>query len=76
MQKAFAAAAQEAADQANAIDEAAEEAYKDKLRAAGMQIYTPSAAEMEAWRKPGEVVWDSAGKSVDRNVVKAMLTLR
>ena len=76
VQKAFAAAAQEAAEQANAIDEAAEETYKGKLRAAGMQIYAPSAAEMEAWRKPGEAVWDSAGKSVDRNLVQAMLALR
>ena len=76
VQTAFAAAAQEAADQANTIDEASEQIYKGKLRDAGMQIYTPSAAEMALWRKPGEAVWDGAGKSVDRDVVKAMLSLR
>ena len=76
MQPAFAAAAQEAADQANAIDEASEQTYKGKLRDAGMQIYAPSASEMETWRKLGEAVWDGAGKTVDRDIVKTMLALR
>jgi len=76
VQAAFAAAAQEAADQANAIDEASEQTYKEKLRAAGMQIYTPSAEEMALWRKPGEAIWEGAGKNVDRDVIKIMLSLR
>jgi TRAP-type C4-dicarboxylate transport system substrate-binding protein len=76
VQTAFAAAAQEAAQQANAIDEASEQTYKGKLREAGMQLYTPSGEEMALWRKPGEAVWEGAGKSVDRDVVKAMLSLR
>jgi len=76
VQRAFAAAAQGAADQANTIDEASEQTYKDKLRAAGMQIYTPSAEEMALWRKPGEAIWEGAGKNVDRDVIKIMLSLR
>jgi TRAP-type transport system periplasmic protein len=76
VQTAFAAAAQEAAGQANTIDEASEQTYKGKLRDAGMQLYTPSADEIALWRKPGEAVWAGAGKSVDRDVVKAMLGLR
>jgi TRAP-type C4-dicarboxylate transport system substrate-binding protein len=76
VQTAFAAAAQEAAGQANTIDEVSEQTYNVKLRDAGMQLYTPSAEEMALWRKPGEAVWEGAGKSVDRDVVKAMLSLR
>jgi hypothetical protein len=41
-----------------------------------MQLYIPSGEEMALWRKPGEAVWEGAGKSVDRDVVKAMLSLR
>jgi len=76
VQTAFAAAAQEAAGQANTIDEVSEQTYNVKLRDAGMQLYIPSAEEMALWRKPGEAVWEGAGKSVDRDVVKAMLSLR
>jgi TRAP-type C4-dicarboxylate transport system substrate-binding protein len=76
VQTAFAAAAQEAAEQANAIDEASEQTYKGKLREAGMQLYTPSAEEIALWRKSGEAVWEGAGRSVDSDVVKAMLSLR
>lgn len=76
VQKAFLAAAEEAAEQANAIDQDSEKKYKDKLRSAGLQLYTPSDQEMALWRKAGEAVWDGAGKSVDHDVVKAMLALR
>ena len=76
IQPAFAAAAQDAADQANGLDEGSEQSFAQKLRDAGMQIHMPSAQEMAQWQKIGEDIWEGAGKSVDRNVVKAMIALR
>jgi TRAP-type transport system periplasmic protein len=76
IQEAFLAAAEQAADEANQIDRQAEGEYKNKLKEKGMEIYTPSAAEMPLWQKPGEELWDSVGKTVDRGVIKSMLALR
>ena len=43
---------------------------KDNLRNNGVEIYTPSKAEYDAWRKLGEEVWETdIGKSVDKSMV-------
>jgi TRAP-type C4-dicarboxylate transport system substrate-binding protein len=76
IQQAFMAAAQEAADQANEIDRKAEAAFKQRLREAKMEIYTPTAAERAQWQKAGEAVWETQGKSIDPAVIKQMLALR
>jgi TRAP-type C4-dicarboxylate transport system substrate-binding protein len=76
IQSAFMAAAQEAADQANAIDREAERSFKQRLREAKMDIYTPTAAERAQWQKAGEAVWDTQGKSIDPAVIKSMIALR
>jgi C4-dicarboxylate-binding protein DctP len=76
IQTAFMAAAQEAADQANQIDREAERTFKQRLREAKMEIYTPSAAEKAQWQKIGEAVWDTQGKGIDAAVIKSMLALR
>jgi TRAP-type C4-dicarboxylate transport system substrate-binding protein len=76
IQKAFMLAAQDAADAANAEDQKLETFFKGELRGKGMEIYTPSAAEMAKWRAGGEKVWNGAGASVDRSVVDAAVALR
>ena len=73
---AFFEAAQMAADEGNAEDEALEGSYKDKLREAGMEIYTPSAAEKKQWMAGGEKVWETQGASIDKSVVDQLLALR
>lgn len=76
IQTAFMAAAQEAADQANQIDRDAERTFKQRLREAKMEIYTPSAAEKQQWQKAGEALWETQGKGIDPAVVKSMIALR
>ena len=76
IQQAFMAAAQEAADQANEIDREAERTFKQRLREAKMEIYTPTAAERAQWQKAGEAVWETQGKSIDPAVIKSMIALR
>jgi len=76
IQQAFMAAAQEAADQANQIDREAEKSFKQRLREAKMEIYTPSAAEKAQWQKIGEAVWDTQGKGIDAAVIRSMIALR
>lgn len=76
IQTAFMAAAAEAADEANAIDRRSEAEFKDRLRAARMEIYTPSQAEKQQWQRVGEALWDSQGGSIDRAVIQAMTALR
>ena len=76
VQKAFMAAAQDAADEANAIDEAGENGFKQKLREKKMEIYTPSDAERTTWRAAGEKLWETNGKSIDPAVLKALVALR
>ena len=76
IQQAFMAAAQDAADQANQIDREAEASFKQKLREAKMEIYTPTAAEKAQWQKAGEAVWETQGKSIDPAVIKSMMALR
>jgi TRAP-type C4-dicarboxylate transport system substrate-binding protein len=73
MQDAFWDAAQQAADEANAIDRASEAEFKKKLVAAKMEIYTPSVAEKQAWTKYGREVWTTAGKNVDKAVLDRLL---
>lgn len=75
IQDAFWAAAQEAADQANAMDRAAEGDFKKKLAAAKMEIYTPTAAEKEKWTASGRDIWATAGKNVDRAVLDRLVKL-
>jgi C4-dicarboxylate-binding protein DctP len=74
VQSAFWSAAEEAAAEANAMDHAAETEFKGKLKAAGMQIHTPSAAEKTQWQKAGEALWQTA--KIDPEVVKAVTALR
>jgi TRAP-type C4-dicarboxylate transport system substrate-binding protein len=76
IQDAFMDAAQIAADQANALDRAAEDEFKKKLREAKMEIYTPSAAEKQAWAKIGEQVWETQGGKIEKSVLEGMTKLR
>ena len=76
VQTAFMAAAQEAADQANQIDRDGERSFKQKLREAKMEIYTPGAAEKAQWQKVGEGVWQTQGKDIEPSVIKSMIALR
>ena len=76
IQTAFMAAAQEAADQGNQIDREGERTFKQKLREAKMDIYTPSAAEKAQWQKVGEGVWETQGKGIDPAVIRSMTALR
>lgn len=76
IQQAFMAAAQEAADQANQIDRDGETSFKQKLREAKMEIYTPSAAEKAQWQKTGEAIWQTQGKGIDPAVIRSMIALR
>jgi TRAP-type C4-dicarboxylate transport system substrate-binding protein len=76
IQTAFMAAAGEAADQANAMDRQAEGEFKQRLRQARMEFYTPSAAEKQQWQRVGEELWNTMGASIDRQVVQAMTALR
>lgn len=73
---AFFEAAQMAADEGNAKDEELEGSYKGKLREAGMEIYTPTAAEKKLWMAGGEKVWETQGSSIDKSVVDQLLALR
>jgi TRAP-type C4-dicarboxylate transport system substrate-binding protein len=76
LQRDFMAAAQEAANEANAMDRASESSFTEKLQAKGMKIYVPSEAEMTQWRKPGQELWQSIGKNVEPAVISALLALR
>jgi TRAP-type C4-dicarboxylate transport system substrate-binding protein len=76
IQRAFMDAAQEAADQANQMDREAERTFKQRLREAKMEIYTPTAAEKAQWQKVGEAVWETQGKAIDPAVIKSMIALR
>jgi TRAP-type C4-dicarboxylate transport system substrate-binding protein len=53
VQKAFMAAAQEAADIANKMDWDMELEYTKKLEEKGVKIYKPTEAEKKEWRKKG-----------------------
>ena len=76
IQKAFMAAAQEAADAANAQDRALESQYIQKIKDAKIEIYTPNTNEMKVWRSAGESLWDTVGKDVDRGFIKDLIALR
>ena len=76
MQGPFMEAARMAADEANALDRSLEDSFKAKLVEAGMEIYTPSAAEAAQWREAGESVWETAGVDIDRSVIERMVALR
>jgi TRAP-type C4-dicarboxylate transport system substrate-binding protein len=68
--------AQIAADQGNALDRAAEDEFKKKLREAKMEIYTPSAAEKQQWQRIGEQIWETQGAKIEKPVLEAMTKLR
>jgi TRAP-type C4-dicarboxylate transport system substrate-binding protein len=76
IQKAFMLAAQDAADAANVEDQKLEKFFKGELLGKGMEIYTPSAAEMAQWRAGGEKVWGGAGAGIDRSVIDSAVALR
>ncbi len=75
IQKPFLLAAQEAADMANAKDRGLEDHYKGELRKAGMEIYTPSAAEKAKWVAGGQKVWETA-KGISKADLDAMTALQ
>ena len=72
----FMKAAAEAAAEANALDRKLEGEFTAKLTAAKMEIYRPSAAEMQAWRTRGESVWQTEAKGIDKSVLDRMVALR
>ncbi len=74
IQKPFMLAAQEAADMANDMDRKLEDQYKKQNVEKGVQIYTPTAAEMREWREPAMKVWDGAG--VSKNISDAAIRLQ
>lgn len=76
IQKAFMAAAQDAADMANNEDRALEAQYIQKLKGAKIEFHTPSAAEKKVWQSAGEGLWNTIGKDVDRGYVKDLIALR
>ncbi len=77
LQDAFMEAAKEASDIANKKDWGWEELYKDKLRQDGVDVYKPSEAEYQEWRKAGETVWESdAAKSIDKSMVDKVMAQR
>ena len=57
IQKAFMAAAQEAADIANVSDRKLDAEFREALKGKGMEIFDPSPADYKAWRDIGEKVW-------------------
>ncbi|MBM3502502.1 MAG: TRAP transporter substrate-binding protein [Alphaproteobacteria bacterium] len=75
IQKPFLLAAQEAADIANQKDRELEAHFEGELKKVGMEIYTPSSAEMQKWRSAGEKLWDGA-KGINKGDVDAMVALR
>jgi TRAP-type C4-dicarboxylate transport system substrate-binding protein len=76
IQKPMLMAFEEAARIANQQDQASEEKYKGELKAKGMEIYTPSAAEAKKWRDAGESVWNTAGKDVDKGLIASLVKMR
>jgi TRAP-type C4-dicarboxylate transport system substrate-binding protein len=76
IQKPMLMAFEEAAQIANQQDQASEEKYKGELKAKGMEIYTPSAAEAKKWRDAGESVWNTAGKDVDKGLIASLVKMR
>lgn len=76
IQTAFMAAATEAAEQASAADRRGEGEFKQKLREARMELYTPSAAEKQQWQRVGEALWEAQGSTIDRATIQAMVALR
>lgn len=76
MQKAFMSAAQDAADIGNNEDRAQESQFTQKLKDAKVEVYLPSAAEKKVWQAPGEALWNTVGKDIDRGYLKEMIALR
>jgi len=72
----FMKAAAEAAAEANALDRKLEQDFTEKLKAEKMDIYRPSAAEMQVWRSRGESVWQTEAKGIDKSVLDRMVALR
>jgi TRAP-type C4-dicarboxylate transport system substrate-binding protein len=72
----FLLAAADAAREANAMDRALEIDFRTKLTEKKMEIYTPTATEMTAWRSKGEALWAQFGQGVDKAVLDGMVALR
>jgi len=75
-QDAFWASAVQAADEANALDRKLEAEYAQKLVDAGMEIYTPTAAEKKLWVSAGESLWEELGGNIDKSVLDRLVALR
>ena len=76
IQKPLIMAFEEAAMIANQQDRKSEESYKGELRKKGLDIYTPTAAEMKKWRDAGESVWNTAGKDIDKALIGSLVKMR
>jgi TRAP-type C4-dicarboxylate transport system substrate-binding protein len=76
IQKPMMLAFEEAAAIGNAEDRKAEDFFKEELKKKGMEIYTPSAAELAKWREKGESIWATAGKDVPRGLIDEIRALR
>lgn len=74
IQKPFMMAAAEAAMLGWQLDRDWESKSKDDLKAAGLEIYTPTGKEMALWREAGEGVWGQF--DVDRAILDGMRELR
>jgi TRAP-type C4-dicarboxylate transport system substrate-binding protein len=75
-QDAFWSAAVAAADEANALDRELEADFTQKLVDAGMEIYTPNAAEKAEWQGAGEALWDTLGADIEPEVLERLVALR
>lgn len=70
IQKAFMAAAQDAAEIANPQDRELEARFTRELQGKGVQIHTPSPAELAKWRDKGQQVW--SGAKFDQSLVREL----
>ncbi|MFH1933056.1 MAG: TRAP transporter substrate-binding protein [Pseudomonadota bacterium] len=70
IQKAFMAAAQEAADIANKKDRDLENDYTKKLQGKGMKLYVPTQEEFKKWYEAGQSVWEK--HPIDPAILKKM----
>ncbi|MSO64625.1 MAG: TRAP transporter substrate-binding protein [Alphaproteobacteria bacterium] len=75
-QKAFLAAAGEAADRANAKDRTQEIATKEELKKLGVELHRPERDDLTQWRTAGEKIWVTAAPHIDKRVLDAAMQLR
>ncbi|MBM3505427.1 MAG: hypothetical protein FJX65_16340, partial [Alphaproteobacteria bacterium] len=74
VQKAFMLAAQDAAMLGWNLDRSLESKAEENLAKAGMQIYTPTPAELAQWREKGEGIWSKF--KVERQLLDGLRAMR